>query len=157
MTSASTAADTVQELLQRALAALDESSGPLDPTLRLCKDRIDECLRALQGATPGSTAMSDAPGAAASSTQATQTINAVLADAVSQASAVLADAVSQANPASAEQDSQVPRSLVANALAYSHISVLTRITSCLRRRQLRRRMRVHRWRHLERLAVVMAH
>ena len=147
MPSASTAA-TVEELLQRAQAALHETSQPLDPILQLCKERVDECLRALQGATPLSTAASEIPDlAASSSTQSTQTVNAVLADAVSQASAVLADAVSQANPPSVEMGSQVPCRLHAYARQL-HIA-LTRIDHCMRRRQLCRRTRVHRRRRPE--------
>uniref|UniRef100_A0A7S4MUC0 Uncharacterized protein n=1 Tax=Prymnesium polylepis TaxID=72548 RepID=A0A7S4MUC0_9EUKA len=115
MASTSTAA-TVLDLLQRAQVALNDPSGLLDPTLSFCRTRVDECVAALEGNLPSSSSAAedaeaqDSTGddatASTSATQATQTINATLADAVAQANPTQADRGSQVAAQQADATAQ---------------------------------------------------
>lgn len=98
----------VRELLLRAHSLLDERSRG-DPGLSRCRYHLDQCLAALESVMPfaeyappegsgSSPHCCSAQAGCPSSTQSTQTV-----------STVVADAVSQANPTQAEQGSQVGR------------------------------------------------
>lgn len=128
-TMSSTAAQLL-ELLQIAHGVLNDPSKALDPILVRCKYHVDECIAVLEGAVspdiehnPQKSSMgSSASASAYSSSQATQTVG-----------ALLADAVSQANPSQVEQGSQVSR--IPLGLNDKHVHP-TSLGACRRARRL---------------------